>query len=74
MKASKKHYHYAVRRTQNNLKNIENDKVVSKMGSTAMFEEIKKSCRDKNTDTTSVIDDVHGASNIMNNSTMNKGT
>ena len=42
MKASKNHYHFAVRRTQNNLKNIENDKVVSKMGSPAMFEEIKK--------------------------------
>ena len=66
MKASKNHYHFAVRRTQNNLKSIENDKVVSKMGSPAMFEEIKKSCKDKNAETSSVIDDVHGASNISN--------
>ena len=31
-----------------------------------MFEEIKKSCRNKKSDLTSVIDDVHGAQNISN--------
>ena len=31
-----------------------------------MFEEIKKSCKDKNSDLTSVVDDVHGAKNISN--------
>ena len=29
-----------------------------------MFEEIKKSCKDKNSDLTSVVDDTHGAKNI----------
>ena len=36
------------------------------MGSPSMFEEIKKTCRNKNSDTTSVVDDVHGAKNISN--------
>ena len=31
-----------------------------------MFEEIKQACKDKNSDTTSVVDDVHGAENISN--------
>ena len=66
MKASKNQYHYAVRRTQNSLNSIENDKVVAKMGSPDMFEEIKKSCRNTKSDVTSVIDDVHGARNISN--------
>ena len=36
------------------------------MGTPDMFEEIKKACRDTNSDVTSVIDDVHGARNISN--------
>ena len=66
MKASRNQYHYAVRRTQNNLNSIENDKVVAKMGSPGMFEEIKKSCRNRKSDVTAVIDAVHGAGNISN--------
>ena len=66
MKASKNQYHYAVRRAQSNLNKIQNDKLFSKMGSPTMFEEIKKSCRSRNSDLTSVIDDVHGAKNISN--------
>ena len=66
MKASKNQYHYAVRRTQNKLNSIESDKVVAKMGSPGMFEEIKKSCRNIKSDVTAVIDDVHGAGNISN--------
>ena len=34
--------------------------------SPGMFEEIKKSCKSKNSDATSVVDDVHGAGNISN--------
>ena len=36
------------------------------MGSPEMFEEIKKSCRNLNSDITSVINDVHGATKISN--------
>ena len=35
------------RRTQNSLKLIENDKLVSKMNSPELFEEIKKVCKEK---------------------------
>ena len=66
IKSSRNNYHYAVRRTQANLKNIENNKVISKMGSPGMFEEIRNVCRDKNTEVTTVVDDVHGAENISN--------
>ena len=48
MKHSRNQYHFAVRRTQNSLKIIENDKLISKLGSADIFEEIKKSCRTKN--------------------------
>ena len=65
-KSSKNQYHYAVRRAQNSLKKIENDKLLSKLSSAEIFDEIKKSCKDKNSDLTSVIDDVHGAQNISN--------
>ena len=64
MKTSRNQYHYAVRRAQKSLKNIENDKLLSKMDSPDIFEEIKKSCKEKNSDLPSVIDDVHGAKNI----------
>ena len=67
MKFSRNNYHYAVRRTQNCLKSIENEKVVSKMGTPEMFDEIKNICRNRKTDLTSVVDDVHGAKNISNN-------
>ena len=40
MKTSKNQYHYAVRRLQNRLKFIENDKLFSKMGSSNMFSDI----------------------------------
>ena len=66
MKASKNQYHYAVRRAQSYLNKIQNDTLFSKMGSPTIFEEIKKSCRSRNSDLTSVIDDVHGAKNISN--------
>ena len=36
------------------------------MESPEIFDEIKKSCKEKNSDITSVIDDVHGARNISN--------
>ena len=42
----------------------ENDKLLSKMDSPEIFEEIKKTCKEKISDLTSVIDDVHGARNI----------
>ena len=66
MKLSKNQYHYAVRRAQNSLIQTENEKLVAKMGSPEIFEEIKKSCKDNNSDLTSVVDDVHGAQNISN--------
>ena len=66
MKFSRNNYHYAVRRTQNDLKKIENDKIIAKLGTTGMFEEIKSVCRDKKAEVTSVIDDIHGAKNISN--------
>ena len=65
-KSSKNQYHFAIRRAQKRLNIIENDKIISKMGSQDLFEEIKKSCKDKKSDLTSVIDDVHGAENISN--------
>ena len=65
-KSSKNQYHFAIRRAQKRLNLIENDKIISKMGSQDLFEEIKKSCKDKKSDITSVIDDVHGAENISN--------
>ena len=61
---SKNQYHFAVRRAQHSLIKIENDKIVSKMGSPEMFEEIKLACKNKKSETTSVIDEVHGAKNI----------
>ena len=66
MKTSRNQYHYAVRRAQKSLNKIENDKLVSKMGTSEVYEEIKKSCKDKNSDLTSVVDDIHGAVNISN--------
>ena len=36
------------------------------MGTADIFEDIKKTFKDKNADITSVIDDVHGARNISN--------
>ena len=65
-KTSRNQYHYAIRRAQHSLNQIENNKLISKMGSPEMFEEIKKSCKDRNSDLTSVVDDVHGAQNISN--------
>ena len=64
MKTSRNQYHYAVRRAQNKLKIIENDKLLSKIDSPDIFEDIKKACKEKNSDLTSVIDDVHGSKNI----------
>ena len=66
MKYSRNNYHYAVRRAQNEIRKIENDKLFAKMGKPEMFEEIKKSCRDLNSEPSSVIDDVHGAQKISN--------
>ena len=66
MKHSKNQYHFAVRRAQNNLKLIQNDKLISKMNSPEIFDEIKQSCKLKNSDLPSVIDDVHGSQNISN--------
>ena len=60
MKFSKNQYHYAVRRTQNSLNLIENDKLVSNMNSPHLFEEIKKACKETNSNVTSVIDDIQG--------------
>ena len=45
MKISKNQYHCTVRRTQASLNKIENDKVVLKIDSQEMFEEIKKACK-----------------------------
>ena len=64
MKFSRNQYHYAVRRTQNSLNLIENDKLVSKLNSPELFEEIKKTCKEKTSNITSVRDDIHGARNI----------
>ena len=64
MKFSRNQYHYAVRRTQNSLNLIENDKLVSKVNSPELFEEIKKACKEKSSNVSSVIDDIHGAKNI----------
>ena len=64
IKFSKNLYHYAVRRTQNSLNLIENDKLISNMNSPNLFEEIKKACKETNSNVTSVIDDIHGAKNI----------
>ena len=64
MKFSKNQYHYNVRRTQNSLNLIENDKLISNMNSPNLFEEIKKACKETNSNVTSVIDDIHGAKNI----------
>ena len=66
MKSSRNQYHFAVRRAQNNLNKIQNDKLISRMESPEIFEEIKKSCKASNSDLTSVIDDVHGSQNISN--------
>ena len=66
MKRSRNQYHYAVRRAQNSLKKIENDKLLSKINTPEIFDEIKKTCKDKSSDLTSVIDDVHGAKSISN--------
>ena len=64
MKYSRNQYHFAVRRTQNSLNKIQNDKLVSRMDSPDLFKEIKKVCKEKNSDVTSVVDDIHGAENI----------
>ena len=64
MKYSRNQYHYSVRRTQNNFKLIQNDKLVSKLKSPDLFEEIKNTCKEKNSNVPSVIDDIHGAKNI----------
>ena len=37
---------------------------MSKLGTTELFEELKKSCKENNSNVSSVIDDVHGARNI----------
>ena len=66
MKTSKNQYHYAVRRTQRSLDKIESDKVVSKLGSPEMFEEIKNQCKNRSSNVSTVIDDVHGSENISN--------
>ena len=64
MKFSRNQYHYAVRRTQNSLNLIENDKLVSKVNSPELFEEIKKACKEKSSNVSYVTDDIHGAKNI----------
>ena len=64
MKNSRNQFHFAVRRTQNRLSKIQNDKIVSKLGTPELFEELQKSCKEKNSNVSSVIDDVHGARNI----------
>ena len=64
MKFSRNQYHCAVRRIQNSLNLIENNKLVSKLNSPELFEEIKKTCKEKTSNITSVIDDIHGARNI----------
>ena len=66
MKHSRNQYHFAVRRAQKNLQKIQNDKLLSKLESPDIFQEIKKSCKSKHSDLTSVVDDVHGAHNITN--------
>ena len=66
MKISRNQYHYAVRRAQNSVSKTENDKLVLKLGSSDLFEEIKSLCKDKNSELTSVVDDVHGSENISN--------
>ena len=58
MKSSRNQYHFAVRRAQNNLNKIQNDKLVRNIGKVDMFEEIKKSCKDQSSEVTSVVDDI----------------
>ena len=64
MKYSRNQYHFAVRRTQNSLNMIENDKLVSKINSPELFQEIKNLCKEKSSPVSSVIDDIHGSKNI----------
>ena len=68
-----------MRRAQHSISKTENDKLVSKLGSSDLFEEIKNLCKDKSSDLTSVVDDVYGTENIstilktsMNTFTMSK--
>ena len=65
---SRNQYHFAVRRAQHSHSKIENDKLVSKIGSPDMFDEIKKSCKNKKSELSAVIDEVHGSQNIRTNS------
>ena len=44
----------------------ENEKLVSKLGSTDLFDEIKKLCKDRKSEVPALIDGVHGAQNISN--------
>ena len=66
MKFSRNNYHYAVRRAQHSLKNTENSKLIAKIGSSNLFNELKMLCKNTKSDVTTVIDDVHGAQNISN--------
>ena len=66
MKYSRNQYHFAVGRTQHSLQSIENYKLICGINFPNLFEKIKKSCRETNSNITSVVDDVHDAVQITN--------
>ena len=66
MKLSRNQYHFAVRRAQNSVIQTENEKLVSKLGSTDLFDEIKKLCKDRKSEVAATVDEAHGAENISN--------
>ena len=50
------------------MEKINNDKLVSRMNSPDLFKEIKDICKEKTSNISSVIDDIHGSKNITKHS------
>ena len=64
MKKSRNNYHYVIRRLEKKKENLKNDKLLDVgINSTQFFKELEKSTNCKET-TSSVIDDIYGASKI----------
>ena len=66
MRHTRNMYNYAVRRVQKNLKSIENDKLLKKMGKPEFFDELKNLSKEKQKTVSSNIDNVYVDENIGN--------
>ena len=66
MKYSRNQYHFAVRRAQNSVIQTENEKLIAKVGSSDLFEEIRNICKDRKSELASVVDGAYGSERISN--------